>query len=208
MRWAVLLIVLVSGCEPLVDATYTGRPLFQLSGTLSAATRPYQVDARLALLWQDARTAGGPGVATVAIPCEFGALGAVSAEVPAQPPDAAWFAFDDGGPRLGEAYIHVVTHVPITTSDVDLGLDPMHALIYAEADVAGGAAADYLGGDVTAGYHLRRFSLTATPGAAQRQLIERCVASTGDRVSCEARRGYRLDPVDDATPLHIEARVR
>jgi hypothetical protein len=208
MRYAVLFAVLASGCEPLVDVTYTGQPLFTLSGTLSSAMRPYDVGAELALLWQDPRTAGGPGVAAFALPFELGALGSFTANVPAQPPSAAWFAFDDGGPRLGEAYLHVVTELPISTSEFDLGLDPTHVLIYAAADVAGGSAADYLGGDLAAGYHLRRFTSTATPGTAQRELIERCVANTHDRVACAARRGYRLDPVDDATALRIIARVR
>ena len=101
-----------------------------------------------------------------------------------------------------------MTHIPVTTSEFDLGLDPTHVLIYSAGDVAGGSAADYLGGDVTPGYHLRLFTTTPTPGAAQRELIERCVANTGDRVACEARRAYRLDPIPDATALRIISRVR
>jgi hypothetical protein len=198
MKCVVLLAVAASACDPLVDVGYTGRPLFTLEGTLAEPMRPHAVAAKLALLWQDPRTAGGPGVDA----------GSFTAEVPAQPPAAAWFGFDDGGPRLGEAYLHVVTHVPVAMTEFDLGSDPMHVLVYAERDVTGGAASDYLGGDVVAGYHLRRFTVTADVGAAQRELIARCVANTGDATACEARRAYRLDAVDDATALRIVPRVR
>jgi hypothetical protein len=208
MMRAVLLAVATSACDPLVDAAYTGEPLFTLKGTLSEAMRPHDTDAQIALLWQDPRTAGGPGVDAAVIPFELDALGSFTAEVPAQPPAAAWFAFDDGGPRLGEAYLHVVTHVPLATSEFDLGSDLTHVLVYADRDVAGGSASEYLGGDVVAGYHLRSFTVTTEPTAAQRELIARCVANTGDPVACEARRAYRLDPVDDATALRIVLRVR
>jgi hypothetical protein len=209
MRCVVLLAVATTGaCAPLVDASYTGEPLFRLEGTLAEAMRPHAADAMLALMWQDPRTAGGPGVEAAAIPFALDALGSFTAEVPAQPPAAAWFGFDDGGPRLGEAYLHVVTHVPVTAAAFDLGSDPVHALVYAERDVAGGAASDYLGGDVAAGYHLRRFTITDEPVAAQRQLIARCVANVGDEVACAARRAYRLEPVADTTALRLILRVR
>jgi len=208
MKCAVAIAIVAGGCDPLVDGSYTGRPLFTLDGTLSEATRPHEVDAKLALLWQDPETAGGPGIVAQAIPYALAAPNSFSADVPAKPPNAAWFAFDDGGPRLGEAYVHLVTHVPVTTSDFDLGLDQLHVLVYAADDVVGGSASEYLGGDVTAGYHLRLFTATTTPGPAQRELIDRCIANTGDPIACERRRAYRLDPVDDATPLRIISRVR
>lgn len=208
MRCAILLAVATSGCDPLVDASYVGTPLFRMAGTLAEPMRPHEVDAELAILWQDPRTAGGPGVEQAAIPFELDALGSFTAEIPAKPPDAAWFAFNDGGPRLGEAYLHVVTHVPVTTSEVDLGSDPTHALVYADRDVAGGAASEYLGGDVAAGYHLRQFTITTELTAAQQALIARCIANTGESTACTARRGYRLDAVDDTTALRLIARVR
>jgi hypothetical protein len=196
------------GCEPLADRSYVGEPLFLLEGTLSEAIRPLQVDAELALLWQDPETAGGPGLDATAIPFTIGSLGAFTASVPVPPRSLVRFRFDDGGPELAEAYVHMVTGVPVTTSALDLGLDLGHAVIYADGDVEGGDAANYLGGPVTAGYHLRRFTITATPGPAQRQLIEHCVARTGDRAACEARRGYQLDASDDSAALRITLRVR
>ena len=208
MKRAALLAVVTSACDPLVDETYTGQPLFALQGTLAEAMRPHVADPELALLWQDPATAAGPGIEPAVLPFALDALGTFTAQIPAKPPAGAWFAFDDGGPRLGEAYLHVVTHVPVTTTEFDLGLDPVHVVVYADGDVAGGAASDYLGGDVTAGYHLRRFTVTTEAGAAQRELIARCVANTGDQDACAARRAYRLDPVGDATALRIVLRVR
>jgi len=208
MKRAALLAVVTSACDPLVDDTYTGRSLFTLEGTLAEAMRPHDADPALALLWQDPGTAAGPGVEAAEIPFTLDALGSFTAQIPAKPPAGAWFAFDDGGPRLGEAYLHVVTQVPITTADVDLGLDPVHVIVYADGDVVGGAASDYLGGDVTAGYHLRRFMATAQPGAGQRELIARCVANTGDHDACAVRRAYRLDPIGDTAALRIVLRVR
>src|SRR5205823_4772413 len=66
LLWALLLAA--PGCEPLADRTYVGEPLFTLEGTLSEAIRPLQVDAELALLWQDPETARGPGLDAMAIP--------------------------------------------------------------------------------------------------------------------------------------------
>jgi len=208
MKCAALLAVATCACDPLVDDTYTGQSLFTLEGTLAEAMRPHDADPELALLWQDPETAGGPGVEAAALPFALDALGSFTAQIPIAPPAGAWFGFDDGGPRLGEAYLHVVSHVPVTTTEFDLGLDPVHVVVYADRDVAGGAASDYLGGDVTAGYHLRRFAVTAEPGAAQRELIARCVATTGDQDACAARRAYRLEPIGDATALRIVLRVR
>jgi|SRR6185295_6624336 len=208
MMRAALLAVVTSACDPLVDNAYTGQPLFTLEGTLAEAMRPHDANAQFALLWQDPATADGPGVDAAVLPFQLDALGSFTAEIPAKPPGPAWFAFDDGGPRLGEAYLHVVSHVPIASSDFDLGLDPVHVVIYADGDVAGGAASDYLGGDVAAGYHLRRFAVTTEPGAAQRQLIARCAANTGEPDVCAARRAYQLGAIDDATALRIILRVR
>ena len=196
------------GCDPLADNTYLGEPMLTLEGTFSDAGRLAGVSGELALLWQDARGAGGPGVQVTALPFAVSSLGVFTAIVPVPPAPAVRFGFDDGGPALGEAYVHVVTGVPISTSELDLGLDLDHVVVFAERDVVDGDAAGYLGGPVTAGYHLRRFTATATVGPAQRQLIERCVTATGERASCEARRGYRLAPEDDAAALRITLRVR
>ena len=95
--------------------------------------------------------------------------------MPAPPPVAARFASTTSS--SAEAYIYVVGDVgaPRRTTR---GTDRTHVLVWASRDVgAGTRAADYLGGPLTAGYHLRRFEPVAGVGQAQAQLIERCVAS-------------------------------
>jgi hypothetical protein len=207
MRWCVVVLAAI-GCQPLADLTYEGEAMFTLEGTLSESNRPLQVDAKLALLWQDPLGAGGPGLHVTPIPFRIGSLGAFTASVPIRPEPAVRCRFDDGGPELAEAYFHMVTAVPLATSRADLGVDLHHVLIFAESDVTGGDAADYLGGPVSAGSHLRQFTVASTPGPAQRQLIERCVVATDDRAVCEVRRGYQLQPVDDGTPLTITLKVQ
>ena len=84
------------------------------------------------------------------------------------------------------------------------GMDRAHVLVYATADVAPGTlAADYLGGPIGAGYHLRQFAPVATTAPAQHGLIERCVAGGSLRAACEVRRGYQLGAIADEEPLSI-----
>jgi hypothetical protein len=208
MKLFVAWALATTGCDPLADNTYVGEPLITLEGSFSETIRTIHVDGKLALLWQDADTAGGPGAHVIVVPFALGSLGTFTAPVPVPPPPGAMFGFDDAGPELAEAYVHLVTHVPITTSEFDLGLDPVHVLVFAQRDIVDGDAAGYLGGAVTAGYHLRRFTPTNTPGPAQRQLIERCVANTGNRAACETRRGYQLDADNDGAALRIVLRVQ
>lgn len=208
MMAVVLVGVVAIGCTPLADQSYAGEALFTMAGTFSATRAPIEVDARIALLWQDWETAGGPGIETTPIPFTVGTFGSFRAQLVAVPGAPARFAFADDGPVLAEAYLHVVLANPVATSDQDLGQELGHAVVYADRDVSGGDAADYLGGPMAAGYHLRRLTVTDQPGAAQRSLIERCAARTGDRPACTSRRGYQLGAVDDAEPLRITLRVR
>src|SRR5262249_10569668 len=109
----------------------------------------------------------------------------------------------DGEPELAEAYVYVVED-PAATRLVPRGLDRTHAIVFATGDVAPGTAtADYLGGPITAGFHMRHWAVTATPGAGQRAMIDRCIASGALRAACEVRRAYQLAPVPDDDPLLI-----
>ena len=136
---------------------------------------------------------------SVPVSIEFPAAFAV--EVPAPPPDAVMFAFADNLP-LAECYVYVV-------GDGDalrlLGADRTHALVYATYDVADGtAAAAYLGGPMSAGFHLRRFAATSEPSPQQATLIDRCTAGGGSHDACLARHLYQLSqPVTEDEPLRI-----
>jgi hypothetical protein len=207
MRGAVLaslLVSLLAGCDSLASSTYVGQPLFTLTGTFqSTANAPADPVAGVALLWQDSATADGPGVAATTVPVAIQFPATFRIDVPAPPPDTARFAFADTGVELAEAYVYVVAD----TSAAQLeprGADRVHVLVYAGADITdGSAAADYLGGPMSAGYHLRQFAPSTSPGAAQAALIARCVSSGATPAACHARRDYQLGPIADDDPLRI-----
>jgi hypothetical protein len=204
MRSSVLVALVLAGCDPLASTDYVGEPMFTLSGTFAATGGRTSDDpvGGLALLWQDSAGPGGPGVATTTVPVTLGFPATFHVAVPLPPPDAARFTLDTGGAQLAEAYIFVVAD-PSAPQLAPRGLDRSHVLVYASADVAPGSlAADYLGGDLTAGYHLRHFG-AATPGVAQTAMIERCVANGAERATCETRRGYQLGAIPDDDPLKI-----
>lgn len=194
MRTA-LALCLLAGCDPVAGTDYVGEPMFALSGTLTSKA-PSEDPLELALLWQDSGGAGGPGVAITRVPSALELPSTVRLSIPLPPPDAARFAFDDV--ELAEAYIGVLAE----PNDVR-GIDRSHVLVWADRDVeAGTAAADYLGGALEAGYHLRRF-VPGAPGNAQRVMIDRCAAAGSTKTACEARRDYQLAEIADADSLRI-----
>ncbi|MDQ3338411.1 MAG: hypothetical protein M4D80_24865 [Myxococcota bacterium] len=196
----VLLVCLLTGCDPLADSGYVGEPMFTLTGTFVAPGKTPDVGG-LALMWQDSGGAGGPGIVMTTVPVEVEFPSTFRVSVPLPPPAIVRFAFDDGV-ELAEAYVFVVDD-PDAARPTPHGLDRAHALVYASEDVAAGTqAADYLGGPVSAGYHLRRYT-TAEPGAAQRTMIDRCVASGAVKTACGARRAYQLAEAADNEPLRI-----
>lgn len=190
-----LLVCLLAACDPLADGDYVGEPMFTLSGTFVAPGKTPDVSG-LALMWQDSGGAGGPGVAKTMVPVEVELPSKFHVSVPLPPPRHVRFAFDDV--ELAEAYVFV-----IDDADEPHGLDRTHALVWASAAVAPGTqAADYLGGPIGAGYHLRRYT-TGAPGAAQRTMIERCIASGAAASACGMRRAYQLAGAADHEPLRI-----
>ncbi len=200
MRIGLLATCLLAACDPLANGGYVGEPMFTLVGTLSTTTP--DEPGGVALMWQDTGGAGGPGVAVTTVPVEISFPSTFRVAVPLPPPDAARFAFDDSPVEIAEAYVYVVGD-PASPRPIPRGLDRSHALIYATGDVvAGTLAADYLGGPVTAGYHLRKFGGVATPALAQQQMIDRC-AVTAPRPACAVRRGYQLRDTPDDDYLRI-----
>jgi hypothetical protein len=204
MRSTVLvgLAVAATGCDSFADIDYIGEPLIVLSGTFAASSRPVGHVGGVALLWQDAEGAGGPGKASTAVPVSIEFPAAFRVAVPAPPPELVRFAFGDE-PELAECYVYVVADTsPHPTRFY--GMDRTHALIYAEDDIVEGTlAAAYLGGPVSAGYHLRRYLATETPSAAQAELIGRCMANGDSRARCTGRRLYKLVATSDEEPLQI-----
>lgn len=206
MRGVVVAVLFAAGCDSLANSQYVGQPMFTLVGTFAStapAKAPQDPVGGVALMWQDSATADGPGVAATTVPVEIAFPATFRIDVPAPPPAAARFSFDDAAVELGEAYVYVVADTAAAQL-VPRGSDRAHVLVYASADVAPGTlAADYLGGPISAGYHLRQFAASASPGGAQGALIERCVANGAARTSCSARRGYQLGAIGDDDPLRI-----
>jgi hypothetical protein len=199
-------IALVTACDPLASRDYVGQPLFTLRGSFASsapASAPDGPVGGIALMWQDSVGAGGPGIAATVVPVAISFPDTFEVDVPNLPPDAARFTFPDHAITLAEAYVYVVQD-PAALPLVPVGTDRVHVLVYASADVAAGTmAADYFGGPIDAGYHLRRFDAVTTPAAAQAALIDRCVASGATVPACGARRSYQLGPIADDDPLAI-----
>lgn len=196
------MLSVLAGCDSLADTDYVGEPMFRLDGTLVTTTKEPSSATGVALAWQDPGGAGGPGVATTVVPVQTELPATVKIVVPLPPPAAARFVFDDADVELAEAFVLLVDGA--APRPVSHGIVRDRVVVFATADVAEGTqAADYLGGPISAGYHLRRLVQATPPGAAQLLMIERCIAAGSSRAACETRRGYQLAPVDDTTPVRI-----
>jgi len=201
----VVAVALLAGCDPLADSDYVGQPMFTLQGTFaSKANAPSSPVGGVALLWQDARGAGGPGVAATAVPVSVKFPAAFEVSVPGPPPEAARFTLGAGEPEIAEAYVYVVADVK-APRQTTRGMDRAHVLVWASAEVAAGSpTAGYLGGPVGAGYHLRRFQPMDAVLPQQQVLIDRCVANGAAREACVTRRAYQLEAITDEARLSIE----
>ena len=192
----------LAGCDPLADSDYVGEPMFTLKGTLVATSKDAPSASGVALAWQDPAAAGGPGIATSVVPVQTELPATVTIHVPLPPPDAARFAFDDTDVELAEAFVLLVDDVAVTRP-VPRGIVRDRVVVFATHDVADGTqAADYLGGPVGAGYHLRRL-VQGTPGPSQQIMIDRCIAAGASDAACQARRGYQLAPAADDDLVHM-----
>ena len=198
-----VLFVFCIGCDALAPSDYVGEPLFTIEGTFATTTNaPEDPLGGVALLWQDPAGADGPGVASTTVPVAIQFPASFRVDIPVPPPDAARFTFDDGDVAIAEAYVFVVEST--TDHVVPRGGERVHVVAWASADVPGGSlAADYLGGPIAAGYHLRTFTPVTTAGTAQRAMIERCVASGATQRACNTRRAYQLATSGDHDRLAI-----
>lgn len=195
------MLLALAGCDPLADSDYVGRPLITVHGTFAQTGAPGSPLGGVALLWQDANGPGGPGIAVTTVPVALEFPASFELSVPTPPPPAARFSVDDV--QLAEAFVYVVGDLgdPRKTTR---GTDRTHVLVWASGDVVDGSrAADYLGGAMAAGYHLRTFRPTHDVGLAQQTLIDRCVQSGALRPACVTRRAYQLRPADDAESLRM-----
>lgn len=197
-----VLIVFCLGCDALAPSDYVGEPLFTLEGTFATtATAPEDPFGGVALLWQDPTGPDGPGVAATTVPVVIQFPASFRVDIPVPPPEVARFTFGDSDVAIAEAYVFVVE----TTADhvVPRGGERVHVVVWASADVSDGLAADYLGGPISAGYHLRTFTPVITAGTAQSAMIDRCIAAEAARRACTTRRAYQLATSGDHDRLAI-----
>ena len=198
-----VLLVFCVGCDALAPSDYVGEPLFSLEGTFATrANAPDDPLGGVALLWQDPAGPDGPGVASTVVPVAIAFPASFHVDIPVPPPEIAQFTFADSDIAIAEAYVFVVE----STADhaVPRGGERVHAVVWASANVPDGSlAADYLGGPVTAGYHLRAFTPVATVGAGQRAMIDRCIVGGAMQRACELRRAYQLATSGDHDRLAI-----
>ncbi|HUS27390.1 MAG TPA: hypothetical protein VMZ53_02745 [Kofleriaceae bacterium] len=212
-RGLIVIASLLGACDPLADGDYVGDPMFTLQGTLVTTTKQSSTAGGVLIAWQDPGGAGGPGVATTPVSVETELPATVKLSVPLPPPPVVRFAFDDSDVELAEGFIVLVDETA-GPRPVSQGIARDRVVVFATADVAEGTqAADYLGGPITAGYHLRRLvqagpSAAAAPhvSAAQQLMIDRCVASGASLAACTARRSYQLAAVDDTDLVRIVVR--
>jgi len=190
--------IALAACDSLAGPAYVGNPLITLRGELDATGSPAGA-TELALLWQDAVDAGGPGAVSTILPLSVSSDSSFVAPVPSGPPPEAMFQIAEGEPRLAEGFIYVASRPSRL-----LGLVRDHVLVYASDDVADGTrAAMYLGGAVPAGFHLFSYTPVSPPPASQADLVARCEASGASTTACLARRSYQLAvaPPDDV--IHV-----
>src|SRR5262245_1600438 len=173
MRTVFLLVL--AACDPLAGRDYVGEPLITVTGTFApTSAAPSDPVGGVALMWQDPDGAGGPGKAATSVPVAIEFPASFSIAVPTPPPDGVALVFGDGS-AVAEAYIFVVGDIGEAHPTRLLGADRAHALIYAPSDINdGSAAAAYLGGAVSAGYHVRRYTGADAPPPAQAEAVTRC----------------------------------
>ena len=195
--------VFATGCDALAPSDYVGEPLFTIEGTFAATQNaPEDPLGGVALLWQDPNGPDGPGIASTTVPVAIKFPASFKVDIPVPPPIEARFAFGDGDVTLAEAYVFVVESKD--GHSVPLGGERVHVVVWASDDVASGSlAADYLGGPISAGYHLRTFNAVTAAGTAQSAMISRCVASGAAQRACDVRRGYQLATASDHDRLSI-----
>ena len=215
MRWFALVCVVAvvaglagsAGCDSLAGSDYVGEPLFSLSGSFAlpaGGARATPVGG-VALLWQDAAGAGGPGVAATALPVATAPPATFHVD---RPRDAARGRAVLARRRveLAEAYVFVVAD-PAAARVMPRGLDRTHVLIYANSDVAGGLTRRRLprrAGRARA-ITCARSRRSAAPGTAQQQLIARCIGRRGARTGVR-RRGARISSRRSRTAIRSRSR--
>jgi hypothetical protein len=205
------LLGVLAGCEPLVDPGYPGEPMARLHGTI-VGVDPERVADSVAILWNRNVGPSVPSGPIALAPLHPAFPAALTIDVLAAPPDDAFFAVAGDTARIAEGYLYLVragAEPPIETRDFSATAVDF-VLVYVDGDVAPGSlTADYLGGVLAPGYHLRDWRATLDLSPAQAYFGARCADAVSDAgavdgqvEACRAKRRYRL--VDAAADLGTE----
>jgi hypothetical protein len=195
MRAHVVLVLALAACNPQADGDYPGEAIAVLPGSV-ASPGGVVVDG-MDIYWQgvDPR---GPGALKSPLPVRTLFPSGFEASLIAPPPSGAPLQLD-GETRFAEGYLFALQWK--RGELVPAGTDYRHALVWAESDVlAGTTTAAYLGGPIGKGFHVMRWTATATPSGAQQILVARCVAAAradgwdeaAATLACRSTRSYQL----------------
>jgi len=224
--WLLLYVPLLGawGCDSQVAPDYPGEPLVSLHGQVTSTSTLPLPQVEVGLLWQR-----GPPPSTDDE--QLATKAAVQGEFPAQfvlrlyhpAPEAARLSLLPGEVRFARANAAVLP-VGVATaaapfsnvSSVAYALDSLHWFLFLEAEVPANSLTEWwLGGALTAGYHLLNV-LTTSPACLQPAQVASCVqallqrgvtdvpAGGGDATTfCTAT--YRLQPAsfDEGITLQI-----
>jgi hypothetical protein len=186
-------LLLLAACDAQVDGSFGGDPYVRLRGVAVAFDADVMIDGAMAR-WTSQSGAQLDAGPTSPLPLEW-APPALTVPVVSLPPADAMFGFTGESARIAEATLFVTHGDAIVGEAIDV------ALVYVEGDaVAGGLAANYLGGAAAPGFHLRDVRPTANLTPAQADLAVRC----GDTAACEQPRLYRLVPVKDDLAAQLQ----
>jgi len=204
------LVTTLCACDPQADPGYRGEQLGAVTGLVRNEMSGAPGAAQAVLVWGNTARSGDYWYGeTVAVTGDFPARFTLPLYTP--PPADVLNDFTAGGARadetrIGVAYIGVTPAGPVDEETVPLGIAEDHLLVYVETDVkAGTSSAQFLGGQLAAGYHLMAVDKLTD---AELQAIEACReeawATGGDPEEC----GSTFDqlypaPQDLATEISI-----
>jgi len=205
MLLGALAIMGSAGCDSLAAPDYAGVALVSLKGMASSSSGGDPVTKSgilAAALWQGTSYRGPIGFSRLALRLEFPEFWIDIVSLPA-PNDQ--FALAKGEPTIAEGYLHIVASDSATApqpGDI-VATDYDHALVYVSAPLPPvSAASAYLGGVITAGFHVMTRTPVDSLTPAAQLMVQRCVESAPllsraeAEDTCTAQHLYRLDVAD------------
>ncbi len=193
-----------TGCDSLAAPDYTGNALVSLKGVASSGSTDGQVTRSGILgaaLWQGTSYRGSIGYSRLGLRLEFPEFWI---DILSKPTADQMFVLAQGEPTIAEGYLHIVSDSETAPqADNIVATDFEHALVYVSAPLPPvSAAAQYLGGVTTPGFHVMIRTPIETLTPAGQLMVQRCMESAPQlsrqeaQDTCTAQHLYRLDVAD------------